>query len=124
MIMLGGMIHDLECYVDNYLKINENGKVIGRNRGIRGWIANNVPELKGKYKTLMRYKALAVRLRQVTETKDPTPTSKLLKKPIDKKVETILEGEPVFSHLFGLLECMLAPEAVMLDLPKVKKRKR
>lgn len=123
MIILGGMIHDLECYVDNYLKINENGKVIGRNRGIRGWIENNIPELKGKYKTLMRYKALAVRLRQVTETKDPKPTSKLLEKPLEKKIETILDGEPIFSHLFGQLEYMLAPETVMLDLPRVRKKK-
>lgn len=123
MIILGGMIHDLECYVDNYLKINENGKVVGRNRGIRGWIENNIPELKGKYKTLMRYKALAVRLRQVTEVKDPKPTSKLLEKPLEKKIETILEGEPIFSHLFGQLEYMLAPETVMLDLPRVRKKK-
>ncbi len=124
MIILGGLIHDLECYVDNYLKINENGVVIGRNRGIRGWIENNIPELKDKYKTLMRYKALAVRLRQVTETKDPKPTAKILQKPLDKKVETILDGEPIFSHLFGLLEYMLAPEAVMLDLPKACEKKR
>ena len=41
MIRLGGMIHDLECYVDNYLKIDENGKVVGRNRGIRGWLRDN-----------------------------------------------------------------------------------
>ena len=58
MIRLGGMMHDLECYVDNYLKI-EGGKVVGRNHGIRGWIFENVPELGEKYKTLMRYKAMA-----------------------------------------------------------------
>ena len=50
MIRLGGMIHDLECYVDNYLKIDENGKVIGRNRGIRGWLRDNMPELSPKIK--------------------------------------------------------------------------
>ena len=121
MIRLGGMIHDLECYVDNYLKIDENGKVVGRNRGIRGWLRDNMPELSPKYKTLMRYKALAVRLRQVTETKDPKPTSKLLKKPYHEAVKTILADErPVFSHVFGALEYMLAPETVMLDAPKVQ----
>ena len=125
MIRLGGMIHDLECYVDNYLKIDEFGKVVGRNRGIRGWLRDNMPELSAKYKTLMRYKALAVRLRQVTETKDPKPTSELLKKPYHEAVKTILADErPVFSHVFGALEYMLAPETVMLDAPKVRKELR
>lgn len=123
MIRLGGMIHDLECYVDNYLKIDEFGKVIGRNRGIRGWIRDNMPELSPKYKTLMRYKALVVRLRQVTETKDPKPTSKLLKKPYHKAVEKILSDEkPIFSHVFGALEHLLSPETVMLDAPKERKK--
>ena len=125
MIRLGGMIHDLECYVDNYLKLDEFGKVVGRNRGIRGWLRDNMPELSAKYKTLMRYKALAVRLRQVTETKDPEPTSKLLKKPYHEAVKTILADEkPIFSHVFGALEYMLSPETVMLDAPKVRKEQR
>ena len=125
MIRLGGMIHDLECYVDNYLKIDENGKVVGRNRGIRGWLRDKMPELSPKYKTLMRYKALAVRLRQVTETEDPKPTSKLLKKPYHEAVKTILADEkPVFAYVFAALEYMLAPETVMLDAPKVRDERR
>ena len=125
MIILGGMIHDLECYVDNCLKINSNGVVIGRNGGIRGWIKRNVPELHKKYKTLMRYKALAIRLRQATETRDPTPTSKLLKKPHHNVVATILKDkEPIFSHVYSSLEYMLSPDTVMLDEPKRRSRKR
>jgi hypothetical protein len=68
MILLGGIMHDLECYVDNCLRFDESGNVVGRNGGIRGWLKENVPELFPKYKTLMRYKALAVRLRQATDT--------------------------------------------------------
>ena len=118
MIILGGMMHDLECYVDNCLRFDEAGNVIGRNGGIRGWIADNVPELLPKYKTLMRYKALAVRLRQATETKDPKPTSKLLVKPFHKAVATILAEEtPVFAHVFAMVEHMLSPATVMLDAP-------
>ena len=125
MIILGGMLHDLECYVDNCLKFDEKGNVIGRNGGIRGWLKENVPELFSKYKTLMRYKALAMRLRQVTETKDPKPTSKLLVKPLHKVVKTILaENEPVFSHVFAMLEHMLSPATVMLDAPKRREEKR
>jgi hypothetical protein len=73
----------------------------------------------------MRYKALAVRLRQVTETKDPTPTSKLLADPLPKVVKKILvEEEVVFSRVFAMLEHMLSPQTVMLKMPNVQSRKR
>jgi hypothetical protein len=125
MIMLGGIMHDLECYVDNCLRFDEAGNVVGRNGGIRGWIKENVPELFPKYKTLMRYKALAVRIRQVTDTEDPKPTSKLLVKPLHSAVTTILSGEePVFAHVFTLVEHMLSPTTVMLDAPKRREKKR
>ena len=125
MIILGGMMHDLECYVDNCLRFDEAGNVVGRNGGIRGWIADNVPELLPKYKTLMRYKALAVRLRQATGTKDPKPTSKLLVKPFHKAVATILaEEEPVFSRVFSMVEHMLMPQTVFLEAPKRREKKR
>ena len=78
MIRLGGMLHDLACYVDSALRFDANGDVAGRSGGIRGWLRENLPELFPKYKTLMRYKAMAIRLRQATGTGDPTPTSALL----------------------------------------------
>ena len=125
MIKLGGMLHDLECYVDNCLRFDEIGNVVGRNGGIRGWLKENLPELSPKYKTLMRYKALAVRLRQVTETKDPTPTSKLLAKPLHKVVKTILaDEEPVFSRVFKELEHMLSPQTVLLSELKCRNKRR
>ena len=124
-IRLGGMMHDLECYVDNCLRFDEGGNVIGRNGGIRGWLKDNVPDLWPKYKTLMRYKALAVRLRQATGLEDPKPTSKLLEKPYHKAVEKILsEQEPVFARVFAAVEYMLSPETVMLDAPKLRRPKR
>ena len=125
MILLGGMMHDLECYVDNCLRFDDAGNVVGRNGGIRGWLKENVPELFPKYKTLMRYKALAVRLRQATGTKDPKPTSKLLVKPFHKVVATILaEEEPVFSRVFSMVEHMLMPQTVFLEAPKLRERER
>jgi len=85
-------------------------------------IRENIPELAPKYKTLMRYKALAVRLRQATETKDPTPTSALLASPRHKAVKSILsDAEPVFSRVFAALENMLSPDTVMLDAPTAGK---
>ena len=117
MIILGGMLHDLECYVDNCLKFDDAGNVIGRNGGIRGWLADNLPELLPKYKTLMRYKALAIRIRQATGTKDPKPTSKLLAKPHHKAVAKILSDEaPVFARVFAMVEQMLTP-AVISEMP-------
>ena len=68
MIRLGGILQDLEFYVDNCLKFGESGEVVGRNGGIKGWLFDNLPELLPKYKTLMRCKAMAVRLRQATDT--------------------------------------------------------
>ena len=52
-----------------------DGVIVGRNGGIKAWIAANLPQLSGKYKTIMRFKALAKRLRQATEIPDPIPTS-------------------------------------------------
>ena len=123
MIRLGGMLHDLECFVDNRLRIAEDGQVVGRNGGIRGWIKEVLPELAPKYKTLMRYKALAVRLRQATETKDPKPTAALLdESPRHEVVEALLaDPRPVFSGLFAALEHMVSPETVLLDTPKSQK---
>ncbi len=118
MIRLGGMLHDLECYVDNCLRFDENGDVVGRNGGIRGWLKENLPELSPKYKTLMRYKALAVRLRQATDTKDPTPTAALLDEPRHEAVAVVLaDPEPVFSHLFAALEFRISLDTVFLDTP-------
>ena len=74
-VRFGGMVHDLECYVDNCLKYDENGEICGRNGGIKAWIAVNLPQLNGRYKTIMRYKAFAKRLRQAAEIPDPVPTS-------------------------------------------------
>ena len=126
MVRLGGMLHDLECYVDNCLRFDESGAVVGRNGGIRGWIRENLPELSPKYKTLMRYKALAVRLRQATNTRDPTPTAALLDEPRREFVaELILKDDRAFSHLFTDVEYILSPDNVFLDPAKktVQRRK-
>ena len=126
MVRLGGMLHDLECYVDNCLRFDESGGVAGRNGGIKGWLGERLPELLPKYKTLMRYKAMAARLRQATGTKDPKPTSALLEEtPRHGVVAKILEDpEPVFSRVFGALEHILSPEAVFLDPAKPLRRPR
>ena len=116
MIRLGGMLHDLACYVDSSLKFDEGGNVVGRNGGIRGWLAEHLPELSPKYKTLMRYKAMAIKLRQATGTEDPVPTEKLLEKPQKKEVKELLEDfRTTFSSLEEGLAYLLAPEMVLAE---------
>ncbi len=78
MILLGGMLHDLECYVDRRLFFDDAGNIVRRAGGIRGWLRENLPDLAPHYKTLMRYKAMAIRLRQAMGLHDPVPTSALL----------------------------------------------
>lgn len=74
-IRLGGLLQDLECYVDNCLRIDDHGNIVGRNGGVKEWLHRHVPELAARYTTVMRYKALAKRLRQATQIADPIPTS-------------------------------------------------
>ena len=123
MVRLGGMLHDLACYVDSCLRFDESGNVAGRNGGIKEWLRENLPELSTKYKTLMRYKAMAMRLRQATGTKDPKPTAAILdEKPRHELVAAILSDEtPVFSRVFAALEHALSPETVFLDAARTFK---
>ena len=80
-VLFGGMVHDLACHVDSCLRYDGSGNIVGRNGGIRAWIAENVPELSCRYKTIMRHKALAMRVRQMAALEDPQPTSVLLDGP-------------------------------------------
>ena len=74
-VRLGGLLEDLECYVDNCLRFDPDGEIIGRNGGVKAWLREHAPGLSGHYKTLMRYKALAKRLRQAAGISDPVPAS-------------------------------------------------
>ena len=113
MITLGGMLHDLECYVDNRVQLDDFGDIVSRHGGIRGWLATNLPELLPKYKTLMRYKAMAIKLRQATETKDPRPTKRLLRKPFHSVVEEILSyPQNTFAIITEVLDRHLSPERI------------
>ena len=122
MIVLGGMLHDLECYVDNCLMFDEDGKVVGRNGGIRGWLKVHLPGLSPKYKTLMRYKAMAIKLRQATGTKDPKPTAALLTdEPRHEVIQEIFEDfRTTFSSLEEALDHRLRTSEILLDRKPVK----
>ena len=59
------MMQDLECYVDNSLLRNDTGAIVGRRGGVKAWLQENIPALYVRYTTVMRYKAMAKKLRQV-----------------------------------------------------------
>ncbi|MBQ8114213.1 MAG: hypothetical protein IJ146_13515 [Kiritimatiellae bacterium] len=79
MIRFGSMLEDLECYVDNSVVWSETeGRIVGRHGGIRQWLRENAPDLYERYKTVMKYKALARRFRQAVGVADPVPASAVL----------------------------------------------
>ena len=89
MIRFGSMLCDLEAYVDNSLLRNENGEIVGRNPGIRGWLNANCQPLAGHYKTVMGYKAMAEKFRQAVGLTDPYPAALALD---NKKGTTPTDG--------------------------------
>ena len=121
-IRLGGLLQDLECYVDNTLMFGENGSIRGRHGGIRSWLRVCLPELLPRYKTLMRYKAMVIRLRQATGTKDPKPTERLLaEKPRHEVVRAVLEDKrPTFKSIEEVLEVWLGAEPEVVSAPRPK----
>ena len=78
MVRFGSLLEDLECYVDNSAIFDGSGNIAGRRGGIRRYLELNIPELAVRYKTVMRYKALAKKFRQALGVKDPIPAAMLL----------------------------------------------
>jgi hypothetical protein len=78
LLRFGSLIEDLECYVDNSLRRTEDGVIVGRRSGIKGWLQMEIPALYLKYSTVMAYKAAAKRMRQILEISDPVPLSAVL----------------------------------------------
>ena len=78
LLRFGSLMEDLECYVDNSLRRTEDGMIVGRRPGIKGWLQIEIPALYLKYKTVMAYKAAAKRMRQVLDVRDPVPLSSAL----------------------------------------------
>ena len=75
------MLEDLECYLDNSLARNDDGVIVGRAPGIKGWLKDNIPALYLRYTAVMRYKAAAKKFRQIAGLVDPTPVSAAVPEP-------------------------------------------
>ena len=70
-LRLGAMLSDLETAVDQSYIRDEDGTIVGRRPGLKGWIAENCPDLLSHYKSLMAYKALADKLRVALCIEEP-----------------------------------------------------
>ncbi len=77
-VRFGSIVHDLECYVDNSLLRDGTGAIVGRRGGVKAWLQENIPALYVRYTTVMRYKAMAKKLRQVVGLTDPVPAEAVL----------------------------------------------
>lgn len=77
-LRFGGMLEDLECYVDNRAVGNRETGWRGRRGGIKRLLEREAPDLFEHYAAVMRYKALARRFRQICGLDDPTPIDAVL----------------------------------------------
>ena len=90
-IRFGSMLCDLEAYCDSSLVRNEDGEIVGRNPGVRGWLRRHCPELAAHYVNAMRYKGLAEKFRQAAGAGDPVPAAPLAD-PDAKAARALLGG--------------------------------
>lgn len=80
-LRLGSLLEDLECFVDNTLRFDGQGRIVGRKGGIKRLLEREAPDLFEKYSTIMRYKAMAKRFRQACGSGEPVPPAMLLPEP-------------------------------------------
>ena len=77
-IRLGSMLLDAEATTDSSLIRDEDGEIVGRNGGLRGWIFDNCPDLLPHYAALTGYRRLAWEARDAEDLFDPAPAELLL----------------------------------------------
>ena len=77
-LRLGGMLEDLECYVDNRVVSDAATGWRGRRGGIKRLLEREAPDLFAHYAALMRYKSIARRFRQACGLADPVPADAAL----------------------------------------------
>ncbi len=116
MIHLGGLLHDLECYVDNSLVKDTGGEIVGREGGIKSWLDKNISYLVPHYKSLMGYKSIAKKIRQIMNVYDPTPTEEILRsgraRPLLNEVEIELQRQ---NGIFKAVNSVLTRRLRQLD---------
>ncbi len=90
-LLAGTLLSDLEPVVDQSYLRAEDGTIVGRRPGIKGWLLANCPDMLPHYKALMNYKALADKLRKALGIEDPDTLAGVLD--FGVSILTATEGE-------------------------------
>ena len=77
-LLAGTLLSDLEPVVDQSYLRDEDGTIVGRRPGIKGWLRENCPDMLPHYKALMNYKALADKLRRALGVEEPDTLAAVL----------------------------------------------
>ena len=91
-LRLGSMLEDLEPAVDQSYIRDDEGAIVGREAGIRGWLMEHCVEVFDHYKTAMGYKALAHRFRLAIDLPEPFTLEDVLDA-LSESIESIEEKE-------------------------------
>ncbi len=91
-LRLGGLLEDLECYLDNRPRF-AGEHCLGRAGGIKRHLQRHAPDLFAHYSALMRYKAIAKRFRQAAGVADPVPVDALLPSAAEGGASQTTEGK-------------------------------
>ena len=119
-LRLGGLLEDLECYLDNRPRFRGD-RCLGRAGGIKRYLQEYAPDLFAHYSALMRYKAIAKRFRQASGVADPVPADALLPGAAEgraepaaraRATEILAEGAGTVVALEAALALRLDPDCV------------
>ena len=110
-LRLGSMMLDIEAAVDSSLVRDPSGEIVGRNAGIRGWIAENCPELLSHYASLMGYRRLADEFRKVHGLRDPHPATRFLEPEFPAERFAPAVREPMRSRHAAARRLLASPAA-------------
>ena len=91
-LRLGSMLEDLEPSVDQSYIRDDDGAVVGREPGIRGWLMEHCVEVFDHYKTAMGYKALAHRFRLAIDLPEPFTLEDVIDA-LSESIESVEEKE-------------------------------
>ena len=77
-LLAGTLLSNLEPAVDQSYLRAEDGTIVGRRPGLKGWLRGYCPDLVPHYKALMGYKALADKLRIALGIEEPDTLSSII----------------------------------------------
>lgn len=103
-LLLGSLMCDLAACVDASYVRGDEGEIIGRQGGIRGWLGQNAPGLLSHYKTLMHYKTVADKFRLACGLEEPDGAEEALGETLPEHAETAVETPARHPKAAELLE--------------------